>query len=508
MSEIIIQDQLVLTVDERSELETLEKIIERGKQTFVEVGNALMEIREKRLYRETHSTFESYTQERWDFSSSRARQLIGAAQIVASLPESVTGVTPPITEFHTRPLAALAPDLRERVWREAVLSAPDGNVTRDHVQAVVDQALGKRGRFDTQLVYAVFDNDQIVYLPGFARENLPYHDKRFHKLAWMDGEHLNQTRRFDAYELKEMPEIPALPKELENGFWLDRNQGQIFPMGDEWRPYLLRKLVKIMQWDAEETWRSVKDKDIRSYKICTPLIWQDPSWLEQSRFRPGAEAWCPVCGGVGKPYAAFAYEHWLPNPDKPRWLCRYGHWIADADIVIVESNVSAPPPTPAPDAVDVSTKDNYDDSEEQILDEISDAENLLRHLVDMPDLVALATDQDRVRQYNESNELLAVEVGSLARVRTILEALESHKRLELSRRYGGVLAYFQFMSGWYYAVDQVSKIIYWQADASVKTCEDLFPGCVAVKGSSLIDDREVYLKAGYRLVIELVDRNP
>lgn len=42
-------------------LEENEAIIERGLATFVEVGTALAEIRDNRLYRESHGTFEEVT---------------------------------------------------------------------------------------------------------------------------------------------------------------------------------------------------------------------------------------------------------------------------------------------------------------------------------------------------------------------------------------------------------------------------------------------------------------
>ena len=45
-----------------------EAVIERGQQTFIEVGQALMEIRDSRLYRETHATFEAYCNERWGWT--------------------------------------------------------------------------------------------------------------------------------------------------------------------------------------------------------------------------------------------------------------------------------------------------------------------------------------------------------------------------------------------------------------------------------------------------------
>ncbi len=62
-----------------------------------------MEIRDKRLYRQTHSTFEAYCRERWGWSRQRAYQQIEAASYVSSLS---TGVDKPETERQARALIA------------------------------------------------------------------------------------------------------------------------------------------------------------------------------------------------------------------------------------------------------------------------------------------------------------------------------------------------------------------------------------------------------------------
>lgn len=64
----------------------LETVIQRGLSTFVEVGAALIEIREGRKYREAgYATFEAYCLERWNITDRRARQLIGAAEVNRAL---------------------------------------------------------------------------------------------------------------------------------------------------------------------------------------------------------------------------------------------------------------------------------------------------------------------------------------------------------------------------------------------------------------------------------------
>src|SRR6266540_534193 len=69
---------------ERGRLVELEGVIRHGLSTFIEVGNALMEIRDSKLYRATHKTFDDYCRERWGFSDSRGRQLISAAKAVTA----------------------------------------------------------------------------------------------------------------------------------------------------------------------------------------------------------------------------------------------------------------------------------------------------------------------------------------------------------------------------------------------------------------------------------------
>jgi len=71
-----------ITVSRLAELET---VIERGLETYIEVGSALLEIRDSRLYREPHGTFEDYCRERWSISKVHASRLISASRIVEDL---------------------------------------------------------------------------------------------------------------------------------------------------------------------------------------------------------------------------------------------------------------------------------------------------------------------------------------------------------------------------------------------------------------------------------------
>ena len=102
-----------LTKAEARHLTMLERRIATGLQTFREVGAALLEIRDSRLYRETHSTFELYCTEKWGMPRARAYHLIDSAKVVAVLgdPSDLTN------EAQARELADIeSPSEMKTVW--------------------------------------------------------------------------------------------------------------------------------------------------------------------------------------------------------------------------------------------------------------------------------------------------------------------------------------------------------------------------------------------------------
>lgn len=124
-----------LTVQESTQLEELEVTIEKNLKSFYEVGSALLIIRDQKLYRETHGTFEDYCKDRWDFSRGHAYRLMDSATIINTV--SPIGDILPATESQTRPLAKLDPQKQREVWQKAVETAPKGKITARHVEKVV-----------------------------------------------------------------------------------------------------------------------------------------------------------------------------------------------------------------------------------------------------------------------------------------------------------------------------------------------------------------------------------
>jgi len=126
-------------VDEAAELDRLERIIARGIEHFLAVGNALIEIRDREYYRSTHPTFEVYCRDRWNISRPQAYRLIESAK---TADETMADPVPlkmkrPLRETHLRPLSKLPKEERQAAWDEAVETAPDGKITEKHVEEVV-----------------------------------------------------------------------------------------------------------------------------------------------------------------------------------------------------------------------------------------------------------------------------------------------------------------------------------------------------------------------------------
>jgi hypothetical protein len=127
-----------LTPIEQNNLVELEATIEKNLKSFYEVGFALMQIRDNKLYRENYITFEHYCKEKWRMSRPRAYQLIAAAEVQDDLSTNVD-----ISEGQARPLAKLKdPEERREVYERAIETAPEGKVTARHIEETVKEIKG------------------------------------------------------------------------------------------------------------------------------------------------------------------------------------------------------------------------------------------------------------------------------------------------------------------------------------------------------------------------------
>ena len=124
----------VLNKDELNELERCEVVIKQGLQTFVEVGQALLTIRDKKLYRSSFRTFEEYCDVKWEIGKAYAFRLIGAAEVISNL--SPRGDILPQNEKEARPLTSLEPEIQQQAWA-AVVEQHGSDITAPKVREVV-----------------------------------------------------------------------------------------------------------------------------------------------------------------------------------------------------------------------------------------------------------------------------------------------------------------------------------------------------------------------------------
>lgn len=134
-----------LTVEEQQDFRRLEGIVEGGLETFLKVGRALREIRDRKLYRADYDTFHAYCRERWGFGRHYAYRQIRASSTVELLSNVASWQRQerlPRNEAQARPLGPLDPEDQVESWRLALELADDGHPTADVVREAVDRVSG------------------------------------------------------------------------------------------------------------------------------------------------------------------------------------------------------------------------------------------------------------------------------------------------------------------------------------------------------------------------------
>ncbi|MEI8373017.1 MAG: hypothetical protein WCJ35_09325 [Planctomycetota bacterium] len=153
-----------------SRLRKCERIIARGEKTFLEVGRALMEIKQEKLYI-ANGTFADYCKERWGFERNYAKRLMNSAEVIANLGNVPIG-TFPATESLARPLASLPADQQANVWADMVDECKERGVpiTAAVVAEIVEayhEDVDKEGEPEPE---PTFDSDpQFVLCVALAR---------------------------------------------------------------------------------------------------------------------------------------------------------------------------------------------------------------------------------------------------------------------------------------------------------------------------------------------------
>jgi hypothetical protein len=137
-----------LSTEEARRFEELTGTIEGGMKTFLEVGSALAEVRDRKLYRVKFPTWDAYLKTTFGMGRSYATRQIRAKEIVIELEQMLpigNILRLPVNEGQVRPLHKLdTPEQRARAWREAVEASPDAPPTAAAVTKSVKTLLSEQ----------------------------------------------------------------------------------------------------------------------------------------------------------------------------------------------------------------------------------------------------------------------------------------------------------------------------------------------------------------------------
>ena len=121
-----------LSVAEQHDLKKLEGVIQSSKEVLFRFGSAMEEIRDRRLYRAEHSTFEEYCQKRWGWGRRYVNYLIEGNAVVQALPKDLGTKVPNLAA--ARELGKVAPEARERVM--TVIASSGKKATASAIKSV------------------------------------------------------------------------------------------------------------------------------------------------------------------------------------------------------------------------------------------------------------------------------------------------------------------------------------------------------------------------------------
>ena len=187
-AELIAQGEDVtetLTAPERDRLVECENVIRKGLGTFLEVGRALAEIHDNRLYKETHKDFKRYCKDVWGLGKSTAYQKIEGYRVVNLLENKMSAIADTFSnEYQLRPLTRLKEDgdrlKAAGILKEALDQNPKAKLTGALVNKAVKEVKGetikrnitetKKQVESTQLVSKLFKNQYKVMVDIISEE--------------------------------------------------------------------------------------------------------------------------------------------------------------------------------------------------------------------------------------------------------------------------------------------------------------------------------------------------
>ncbi len=180
----------------------LENIIAGNQNRFYEIGKALKEIRDARLYKLTlFETFEAYARARWDIGRSQAYRLINAYNVIGNL--SPIGDRVPGNETQTRPLIQLDPVEQRKIWKEFLSTGMELNAR--NIKNFIDKRKAKENLKPTDRTGQI------------SEEYMQTVQKMLNQVQIAQNDQWQKTSRQAALLWHRVIREKILSKELDNG---------------------------------------------------------------------------------------------------------------------------------------------------------------------------------------------------------------------------------------------------------------------------------------------------
>lgn len=127
----------------------LNEVIASGLNSFVDVGLALSEVKQSKLYKIEFESWDGYLRGKWDMKRSYASRLIKTAPVANAIEKmlpngNISDLKKPTSEAQVRPLLRLKTvETQFEAWKNAHGDSPGKAPTKDEVHAAVVKMIGK-----------------------------------------------------------------------------------------------------------------------------------------------------------------------------------------------------------------------------------------------------------------------------------------------------------------------------------------------------------------------------
>ncbi|WP_159850987.1 hypothetical protein [Nocardia sp. CY41] len=195
-----------LSEKERGDLAACEAALDVARVAFYIAGKALRVIRDAKLYRATHATFDDYVSERWGMRRANAHRLIEAAPIAEPIVSSPMGDK--INERQTRELVPLSKHHSEQAAADLYLA----------LAQQVAAANGKGPKITGELVRQAAEATLVALPPGSE---------------WNRETAAEVVRTVLAQVTGQAPTEEAADDDAEQHSWFEAETGRIASLADK-----------------------------------------------------------------------------------------------------------------------------------------------------------------------------------------------------------------------------------------------------------------------------------